>query len=270
MSRRRTVSSGNLSPSTAEELALRLDQAEQTRTPIAPLSESYPGLTVADAYTIQQHWLQKKFLRGARLVGHKVGLTSLAMQRQMGVDQPDYGFLLDSMVHSSGALLPLQQLIQPRVEPEIAFWLQADLSGPHVTPAEVLAATQSVSAALEIVDSRISDWRIKLTDTIADNASSARVVVGRPIALHDLDLETEQVELRRNGEVVGTGNGAAVLGHPAAAIAWLVRKLAEFNTGLRAGELVLPGAMCAAVPAQPGDRFVARFSHLGEVKVSFG
>jgi 2-keto-4-pentenoate hydratase len=253
-----------------EQVALLLDQAEQRRTSIEPLSERYAAFDAAQAYAIQRHWLSQKLARGEQLVGHKVGLTSKAMQEQMGVDQPDYGFLLASMVLPSGSTLSTDELIQARIEPEIAFWLAEDLRGPGVTVADVLAATRGVSAALEVVDSRIKDWRIRLADTIADNASSARVIVSAEIVPpQELDLQAEAVALTRNGSPTGTGDGRAVLGHPAAAVAWLVNKLAEFETGLRAGELVLPGAMCASVPVARGDRFVATFTRLGSVAVQF-
>jgi 2-keto-4-pentenoate hydratase len=253
-----------------QELALQLMRAELECTPVPPLSETYADLTPEVAYEIQNHWLSYKLAEGRQLVGRKIGLTSRAMQQQMGVDQPDYGFLLDSMIVPSGSTLISSKFIQPRIEPEIAFWLIEDLHGPQITIKDVLAATRGVSAALELVDSRIINWRIKLVDTIADNASSARVIVSADIhPLDKLDLVTEDVELLQNGEPVGTGTGAAVLGHPAAAVAWLANKLAEFGVTLRAGQLVLPGAMCASVSVGPGDLFQAKFNRLGEVWVRF-
>ena len=254
----------------AEEIALALHQAEQQRMPIAPLSETHPALTSAQAYAIQSAWMEIKRKGGAHLVGHKIGLTSRAMQQQLGVDQPDYGFLLNTMVVPPGSTLAFSDFIAPRIEPEIGFWLAEDLAGPGVTADAVLAATRGVSAALELVDSRIMGWRIKLVDTIADNASSARVIVSQQMMPpHAFDLAAEGASLLRNAETVGAGTGAAVLGHPAAAVAWLVNKLAEFGVGLQAGQLVLPGAMCASASVARGETYRALFTHFGEVSVHF-
>ena len=186
------------------ETAALLDQAEQSRMPLPPLSQEYPTLTSAQAYAIQSAWLELKLARGERIIGRKIGLTSRAMQELLGVDQPDYGFLLDSMVVTSGNTLARADFLLPRIEPEIAFWLAKDLKGPGVTVDAVLAATRGVSPALELVDSRIAKWQIKLPDTIADNASSARVIVSEQIvSLDGLDLAAEAVTLTRNGVEVG-------------------------------------------------------------------
>jgi 2-keto-4-pentenoate hydratase len=254
----------------AQRIAQLLDSAAQQRAAIPPLTETYPGLTVADAYAVQSAWLQTRLAgASARLVGRKIGLTSAAMQQQLGVSEPDFGFLLDSMLIDAGGTLRRDELLQPRVEPEIAFWLAGDLRGPGLTAADVLSATRGVAPALEIVDSRIADWKIKLQDTIADNGSSARAVVGREVPLGDLDLVAVEVRLTRNSELVGSGRGGDVLGHPAAAVAWLANALAGFGEALQAGQLVLPGAMCASVFAHAGDTFTAQFAGLGEVSVRF-
>ena len=253
-----------------EDIAAALDCAEGERTPLPPLSETYPGLTPADAYAIQNVLFDMKLARGERLVGRKIGLTSKAMQQQMGVDQPDYGFLLDTMAVPSGGVLACSEFLQARIEPEIAFWLAEDLRGPGITAEQVLAATRGVSAALELVDSRITNWRITLVDTIADNASSGRMIVSESVVpVNGLDLAEIRTVLTRNGEPVGTGTGEAVLGHPAFAVAWLANKLAEFGVALLAGQVVLSGSMCGAVPVAPGDTFRATFTELGEVSVSF-
>jgi 2-keto-4-pentenoate hydratase len=253
-----------------EELASALERAERERTPLPPLSETDPVLTPTEAYAIQNAWFSLKLARGARLVGRKIGLTSQAMQQQMGVDQPDYGFLLDTMNVQPDGVLACSELIQPRIEPELAFWLAEDLRGPSITIEQVLTATRGVSAALELVDSRIINWRITLVDTIADNASSGRMIVSKSvIPLERLDLVAVRTELTRNGESVGTGTGAAVLGHPAFAVAWLANKLAEFGVSLLAGQVVLSGSMCGAVPVAPGDIFCATFTEIGDVSVSF-
>ena len=255
---------------TYQDIAVQLARAEQSRVPLTPLSETYPELTQEQAYAIQSAWFAMKQAENTQLIGRKIGLTSRAMQELLGVDQPDYGFLLDTMVVPSGSTLKREHLLQPRLEPEIAFWLAKDLHGPGITVDDVLAATLGVSPSLELVDSRIANWRIKLVDTIADNASSARVIVNQEyIPLHSLNLQTESVVLTRNGETVGSGNGAAVLGHPAAAVAWLANKLAEFDVSLLAGQLVLPGAMCAAVTVATGETYRATFTTLGEVSVHF-
>jgi 2-keto-4-pentenoate hydratase len=253
-----------------QESAVLLDQAERNCVPIAPLSETYPSLTPGQAYALQSAWLELKRMEGGQLVGRKIGLTSTAMQEQLGVNEPDYGFILDSMVVPSGSVLPRAAFLLPRIEPEIAFWLAEDLHGPGVTAEQVLAATQGVSAALELVDSRIENWRIKLVDTIADNASSARLIVSsHRISPQELDLAVEGVELLRDGEPVGAGTGAAVLGHPAIAAAWLANKLAEFGVSLLKGQVVLPGAMCASVSVTAGKTYRAVYTRLGEVSVRF-
>jgi 2-keto-4-pentenoate hydratase len=251
-----------------QETAALFDQAEQSRIPLPPLSQEYPTLTPAQAYAIQSAWLDLKLAKGARIIGRKIGLTSRAMQELLGVDQPDYGFLLDSMVVASGSTLSRADFLLPRIEPEIAFWLAKDLKGPGITVDAVLAATRGVSPALELVDSRIAKWQIKLPDTIADNASSARVIVSEQIVpLDGPDLAAEAVTLTRNGVEVGSGNGAAVLGHPAEAVAWLANKLAEYGIAIAAGQLVLPGAMCAAATVSAGETYRAVFTTIGEVSV---
>jgi 2-keto-4-pentenoate hydratase len=256
--------------SISEEIAMALDRAERERSPLSPLSETYPMLTPAQTYAIQSAWLDLKLAKGARLIGRKIGLTSRAMQELLGVNQPDYGFLLDSMVVASGSTLSRTDFLLPRIEPEIAFWLARDLKGPGITADAVLAATRGVSPALELVDSRIAKWHIKLPDTIADNASSARVIVSEQIVpLDGLDLAGEAVTLTRNGVEVGSGNGAAVLGHPAEAVAWLANKLAEYDIAITTGQLVLPGAMCAAATVAAGETYRAVFTSIGEVSVRF-
>lgn len=254
-----------------ESIARALHLAEKQRAPLPALSETYEGLTTGQAYAIQRAWLDLKCReRPARLVGHKIGLTSLAMQQLLGIDQPDYGFLLDDMVVPSTGTLSRADFIAPRIEPEVAFWLARDLPGPGVTVQDVLTATRGVSAALELVDSRIQDWRIGLVDTIADNASSARVIVSaRVVAPGEIDLATEHVTLFCNEERVGEGDGAAVLGHPALAVAWLANRLADFGVTLQAGQLLLPGAMCSAVSVEGGATYRAHFAQLGEVAVQF-
>lgn len=253
-----------------EAVALRLLEAEASRKPIPPLTEQYPDLTPRQAYQVQLALIERKLARGARVVGRKIGLTSKAMQRLLGVDQPDYGHLLDTMAVPAGGAVEAARLIQPKAEPEIAFVLGRDLRGPGVTPEQVLAATRGVVPAIEIIDSRIEGWKIELCDTIADNASSALFVVGeRPVPADDFDLRLVGMVLEKNGELVATGAGAAILGHPLNAVVWLVNQLAEFGAGVREGDLVLPGALTAATDVAAGDVVTATFDRLGSVSVRF-
>ena len=259
-----------ISAETIHEAAESLLKAEESRQAIRPLVESYPGLSAADAYRVQMAVIDRKLEGGAKVVGHKIGLTSLAMQQLLNVDQPDFGHILDTMMVGDGASLKRDDLVYPRVEGEIAFVLAEDLRGPGVTVPRVLAATKYVMPALEIVDSRVADWKITLSDTIADNASSCRMVVGsRCLPVDALDLRLVGMILERNGEVVNTAAGAAVLGNPAQAVAWLANKLAEFDVTLRAGEVILPGALSAAVTVEKGDAVRATFDHLGSVSIRF-
>jgi 2-keto-4-pentenoate hydratase len=253
-----------------ENLADELLRAEQLRTPVEPLLERFPDLTVTQAYQIQMAAIDRRLQAGRRVVGKKIGLTSKAMQDALGVYEPDYGHLLDDMVVLNGQPIAADRMLQPRCEGEIAFLLKRDLTGPGVTIADVLAATEAVVPALEIIDSRIADWKIKLQDTVADNASSAFVVLGNTLTPpHGLDLRLTGMVMEKNGRVIATGAGAAVLGHPAAAVAWLANKLHEFDVYLRGGEVILSGSLAAASPLSAGDCFRAEFDRLGSVSVCF-
>lgn len=248
-----------------EAAAELLRVAERDRVPITPLVELYPEIDVVDAYEIQ---LLNVRHRNRDVIGHKVGLSSLAMQQMMGVDEPDYGHLLDDMQLSGTA--DASAYLYPRVEVEIAFLLSQDLPGEGCTVEDVLRATEFVAPAIELIDSRIIDWRIGLQDTIADNASSAGFVLGQErIRPSELDLCTVAATLRRNGEVVAEGRGDAVLGDPAIAVAWLAEKVAGFGVRLLAGDIVLPGSCTRAIDARPGDEFHAEFAGLGSVDLKF-
>ncbi|MFC6173439.1 2-keto-4-pentenoate hydratase [Subtercola frigoramans] len=248
----------------------QLAEAYVSGKPIDPLSETDPGLTIDDAYAIQAAQIRDWATSGRHVRGYKVGLTSLAMQRQLGVDQPDFGYLVDGMYHQPGSVVSIGSFIAPRIEPEIAFVLGADLSGPGVTVEEARRAVSSVVGALELIDSRIVDWRISLIDTIADNASSAGVVVGHTaLPLESLDIEALAVTLAKNGEHAGSGTGAAVLGSPLNALVWLANTLGTYGVTLKAGSVVIPGSVCAAVPVGAGDTITADFGPLGSVSLSF-
>jgi 2-keto-4-pentenoate hydratase len=253
-----------------QALSDHLAQAELKREGVAPLTQLKPDLTIEEAYQVQLSTIQRKLDGGRKVVGKKIGLTSLAMQKLLGVDQPDYGHLLDDMVVENGGKISFDRVLQPKVEAEIAFVLKKDLVGPNVTVLDVIQATEYVLPALEIVDSRVKDWKIKLQDTIADNASSGLYALGgKPVAPDQVDLPQMGMAFYKNGELVNTGVGAAALGNPALCVAWLANKLFEFGITLKAGEVILSGALSAAVNAEEGDIFQARIAHLGEVTVRF-
>ncbi len=252
-------------------VAEQLYEAEKGVTPVEPLTVTWPGLTIEQAYAIQLDGVAIRRERDLRkVVGKKIGLTSIAMQKLIGVNEPDYGHLFDSMLVREGEPVPCSRLLLPKVEGEVAFVLKRRLKGPGVTIADVLRATEGVMASIEIVDSRVRDWKIKLEDSVADNASSARFVVGsRLVDPAGIDLRLVGMVLEKNGEVVNTGAGAAVLGHPAASVAWLANKIGEFGIALEEGEIILSGALTAAVDARAGDSFLISFGGLGTVGVRF-
>ncbi|MFE0507412.1 2-keto-4-pentenoate hydratase [Peribacillus butanolivorans] len=253
-----------------EELADKLIEAERSKQPLDPLTQQYPELSVTDAYQIQIKVMEKKRTEGRWVIGKKVGLTSVAMQKMLGVNEPDYGHLLDDMEVKDGEKVKIIDMISPKVEAEIGFILGQDLVGPNVTYLDVLMATKYVVPTIEIIDSRITDWKIQLIDTVADNGSSAKVVVGNKRSTIDgLDLRSVGMALYNNEELVATGSGAAALGHPAQAIAWLANKLHEFGIQLKAGELILPGALSGALTVKQGDTISAHFGPLGSVSVAF-
>ena len=244
---------------TREDLAEMLLGAYSSGVPVEPLTDQYE-LAIGDAYEIQLLQVARWTATGARVKGHKVGLTSAAMQRQMNVDQPDYGHLLDRMFWPEAEPIPLPVFLQPRVEPETAFVLAKPLRGPGVTVADAIAAVSFVLPALELIDSRIRDWKIGLADTIADNASSGGVVLGsNPAALSAVDLRLAGCNLHKNGELAGTGASGAVLGSPVKALAWLANTLGARGIELEAGQVILPGSVTAFDPGRPGrhgDRHV--------------
>jgi len=252
------------------DIAGMLLEAYASRTPVEPLTSTYPGLTVEDAYQVQLLQVARWQGAGAQVAGHKVGLTSAAMQRQLGVDQPDYGHLLDGMFWLEHEPVPVSRFLQPRAEPEIAFVLARPLKGPGVTITEAIGAVGYVLPALELIDSRIRDWKIRLADTIADNASSGGVVLGGPpAALAGLDLRLAGCMLHKNGTLAGTGAGGAVLGSPLTSLVWLANTLGARGVALEAGHVVLPGSVTAAIPVAAGDTVTATFAGLGRVTARF-
>src|SRR5215472_8622930 len=247
-----------------QEASAALAGAEQRSEPISPLSETFPAMDLDDAYAIQRMGVERRTAGGARLAGHKIGLTSRAMQEQLNVAEPDYGHLLSDMFVLEGTAIPASGLCSPRVEPEVAFVLERGLAGPGLTVADVLRATAFVLPALEVIDSRIADWRITLPDTVADNASSARVVLGAsPVPVDRFDLRLIGAALWKKGKVEETGASGAVLGNPASAVCWLANKLAEFEVALEAGQVVMPGSCTRAIAVGPGDHVRAEFDGLG-------
>jgi 2-keto-4-pentenoate hydratase len=251
-------------------LAARLLAAEAACAPIDPIAADLGTKDVASAYAVQAEVTRRGLAGGRRLVGRKIGLTSKAVQQQLGVDQPDYGALFADMEIATGGEVRTAGLIQPRIEAEIAVVLDRDLPEQDVTIGELMRAVAFVVPALEIVDSRIKDWKINLLDTVADNGSSARFVLGAaPKRLTDLDLEACGMAMTRNGEIVSVGSGAACLGHPLKAALWLARAMSAAGHSLRAGDVVLTGALGPVSPATSGEFYEARISGFAPVNVRF-
>jgi len=259
-----------LSSAIRAELAAELAEAERSRVPMSPLTAAHPGIDVVDAYEIQVINIRQRVAEGAVVIGHKVGLSSEAMQKMMDVDEPDYGHLLADMEVFEDVPVNTARYLFPRVEVEVGFILAEDLPGAGCTEDDVLAATAAYAPSIELIDTRIRDWKIALCDTIADNASSAGYVLGRErVSPKDIDITGIDAVLTRNGEVVAEGRSDAVLGNPVTAVAWLARKVDSFGVRLRAGDIVLPGSCTRAIDARPGDEFVADFAGLGSVRLSF-
>jgi 2-keto-4-pentenoate hydratase len=254
---------------TTQQWAQALYTARRDRRPIDPLSEVDAALTADDAYAIQRHLTSMIIADGGELRGYKLGLTSWAMQESLGVNEPDFGPLLSSAMAGNGATIDIDQLIAPRIEAEIALRLGSPLTGPGVTRHHAAAAIDTAEAVLEVVDSRIRDWRIRLVDTVADLASTAMVVTGtQAVPLDDFEPRLCGMAIYRNGELAATGAGAAALGDPVAAVAWLANRLAPFGTTLEPGHLILTGALHAAFPIGPDDDIRADFDHLGSVQAT--
>jgi 2-oxopent-4-enoate/cis-2-oxohex-4-enoate hydratase len=247
-----------------------LYMALRERKTVRPLSDREPSLGIDDAYHVQRRLLERRLADGEKLIGKKIGVTSKAVQRMLDVHQPDFGYLTDRMRFADGAEMPIsKELIQPRAEGEIAFQLARDLRGPGVTVEDVLAATDSVMACFEIVDSRIQDWKIRIVDTISDNASSGLFVLGSERVSPRVDLVTCGMVVEKNGEIISTGAGAAALGSPAYCVAWLANTLGGFGISLLAGEIVLSGSLVPLEPVVPGDAMKVTIGGIGTASVRF-
>ena len=265
-----------LSATQVRDCASRIDEAERRRTQIRQLSIEFPAMTIDDAYAVQREWVSMKTARGGRLRGHKVGLTSRAMQMSSQIDEPDFGDLLEDMFFDEGSTLPAGRFIVPRVEAELAFLLRRSLPGPGCTIADVLAATEYVTPAIEIIDARIqqldpvSGATRRVTDTISDNAANAAVVLGgRRVAPSEVDLRWIPALCYRNDVIEESGVSAGVLDHPANGVAWLANKLATYDRTLEAGQVVLAGSFIRPIPARAGDEFRADFGPLGTISLRF-
>lgn len=265
-----------LSAAQVVEAAHRIHVAEKNRTQIRQLSLQYPGMTIEDAYAVQRQWVTVKMAEGRKLRGHKVGLTSRAMQASSQINEPDFGDLLDDMFYESGADLPMTRFIVPRVEVELAFVLGKPLRGPGVTVFDVLDATDYVIPALEIIDARIQqidpETKVprRVMDTIADNAANAAVVTGgRPVRPLDIDLRWVAALLYKNGTIEESGVAAAVLNHPANGLVWLANKLSQYGVGLTAGQIILGGSFTRPVPAEAGALIHVDYGQLGSITCRF-
>ena len=259
-----------MTPELIQTLGDELYAALQNATVVEPLTTRYPEITIADAYAIQQRLNARRLAAGERVVGKKIGVTSAAVMNMLGVHQPDFGLLTDGMVYNEGQPIEASRLIQPKAEGEIAFLLKKRLQGPGVTAADVLAATEGVMACFEIVDSRVRDWKIKIQDTVADNASCGVFVLGDTLVdPRHVDLSTCGMVLEKNGELAVTGAGAAALGHPLNAVAWLANTLGPLGLALEPGEIVLSGALAAMVPVKAGDSLRMAIGGIGGCSVRF-
>lgn len=247
-----------------------LYQALVDRAPVAPLTEREPSITIEDAYQIQLRMIQRRVDSGETIVGKKIGVTSKMVMQMLQVNQPDFGQMTSGMVFNEGEPIRIDTMIAPRAEAEVAFVLKRDLMGPGVTAADVLRATDCVMPCFEIVDSRIKDWKIKIQDTVADNASCGVLTLGGVRrSPRDLDLALAGMVLEKNGEVISTSAGAAVQGSPVNAVAWLANTLGRLGIGLKAGEIILSGSQSPLVPVKAGDSLVCNVGGLGGTSVRF-
>lgn len=244
--------------------------AEQTVKIIRPFSARNKNLNVEDAYKIQLETVKLKQKQGNKVIGRKIGLTSKKMQEQLNTNEPIFGHLFNDMKVKTGDIIDMDTLIDPRIEPEIGFILNRDLVGPNITFLDVIMATEYIVPTLEIIDSRVEDANMKLIDLVADNASSSKIVIGiHKKKIEEVNLRTIGMVLKKNNEVVATGTGSEILGHPAEAVAWLVNKLSEFGMSLHQGEIILTGSLSVPLSVEAGDKILADFGELGKVDISF-
>jgi len=263
------MTTGMLTEAECQAAADALLEAERTRTPVVQFSKTYPQMQIEDAYRVQDLWAEGRIARGARVAGHKIGLTSRAMQMASKMTEPDYGRILDDALYGDGAQIPAERFIKPRLEVELAFVMGTDLAGAGARVHDVLRATEYVVPALEIIDYRTEVPRA-IVDTIADNAAFGAIVLGgRTVRPMDVDLRWVGATLSKNGVIEESGVSAAVMGHPAAGIAWLVNKLAAVNVGLRKGDIVLGGSFTRPVDIAAGDVIHADYGALGAIGVAF-
>jgi len=260
-----------MNDATITRLADELYGALRSRESVQPLTSREPALTLESAYAISEQLLQKRLSDGEKLVGKKIGVTSKAVQRMLDVHQPDFGYLTDAMVYTNEDPVPISsQLIQPRAEGEIAFVLKRDLTGPGVTVAQVLQATDCVMPCFEIVDSRVADWKIRIEDTVADNASCGLLVLGdQAVSPRSVDLTTCGMVVHKNGRLLSTGAGAAALGSPLNCVAWLANTLGRFGVSLKAGEIILSGSLVPLEPVIAGDHMTLAIGGIGSASVRF-
>ncbi|MBC5763977.1 2-oxo-hept-4-ene-1,7-dioate hydratase [Ramlibacter albus] len=265
----------SITPELVQQLARELDESERTRQQVEHFSRRYPAMTVEDGYAVARAWVAMKIAAGRKPIGHKIGLTSRAMQQSSQIDEPDYGTLLDDMLFAPGDI-PTQRFVAPRVEVELAFILKKPLRGEKVSVDDVLDATEYVQPAIEIIDARIEQFDRhtraprKVQDTISDNAANAGIILGgRKMHPREVDLPWVGAILRQNGVVEETGLAAGVQGNPAVGVAWLAMKLAPWGEGLEAGEIVLAGSFTRPAPAKQGDVFDADYGRLGRFEFRF-
>lgn len=260
----------NLSEKQINDLVNQLHQAWENASQIPPITDSVPKITVEEAYQIQLKLMAKRIAEGEAVVGKKIGITAKVVMKMLGVDQPDFGHLMSGMEFQESQSLPFNKFCQPKGEGEIAFLLKKDLTGPGITREQIIEATECVMPAFEIVDSRIQDWNIKIQDTIADNASAGAFVIGSSrTSLKGLDLATCGMVLKKNGEIIGTGNGAATLDHPLNAVGWLANTLGSLGMSLKAGEIILSGSLSVMFPIQSGDSLEMEIEGVGKTMCHF-
>ena len=260
----------NLSEKQINDLVKQLHQAWENASQIPPITDSVPKITVEEAYQIQLKLMAKRIAEGESVVGKKIGITAKVVMKMLGVDQPDFGHLMSGMEFQESQSVPFNKFCQPKGEGEIAFLLKKDLTGPGITRDQIIKATECVMPAFEIVDSRIQDWNIKIQDTIADNASAGAFVIGSSrTSLNGLDLATCGMVLKKNGEIIGTGNGAATLDHPLNAVGWLANTLGSLGMSLKAGEIILSGSLSVMFPIQSGDSLEMEIEGVGKTMCHF-